>query len=882
MKDTADNLASSKSHILKLWEEQVRRTLPGAKHESRPALRDHIPDFLDYLTEALRFGISSVRPEIVSFAHHHGAERALLSSYTVEEALGEYNILRKVIFRELETYRPITPDERDIIYEAINLGLSKAAAEYTDMQLRRIEKSEQKFRLLFSHAPVGIAEVDNEEIRFTRVNPKYCEMLGYTEEEFIKLKVSDVTLPEDLPEDVEKLKLLKQGKIKGYRREKRYVKKDGTIIWAEISVTSFHSADLEVPFNIAVAIDITDRKIAEEKLRVIQDRFERATSYSHVGVWELDIKTKNIWRNEKHDELFGYKKSADKWTTDLYLSHVHPEDRKCIEQELRKATEIPGRHEWECRVVWPDKSIHWLVLKGETIVDENGRPSKMFGTNYDITDGKSSETMLKESTRRLQQIADIQPLLIGQVGEDYKYKFVNDAYEKWFGIPKKQIVGKPVWDVIGKEAFEDVADFFKRAFTGERVIAEKKLKYKHRGETSVMAVYSPELDETGKVLSVFISVFDVSEQRKILEELQKSEQDFRNLADALPQLVWIADADGRINWYNQRWTDFSGKGIDELEKDGWLSIHHPDYYEKGMAKYCEHMLSGKIWEDTFPMRSKSGEWRWFLSRAIPVKSATGEIRRWIGTNTDITDQKKILDALREETVLRQKFVSTLTHDLRTPLTAAKMSADLIKRKSSDDTLINLSVRISDNLNRANVMIEDLLDASKIRAGQALTPVIQNFNLTDLLEKTLEDLTSIHGDRFVLSAPDELMVWLDPNGIRRVLENLCTNAIKYGSPHENIRIKLEHGTKRLMICVHNEGNPLMNIDKTKLFEPFQRGPDHFIAGKKGWGIGLTIVKGITEAHQGEVSVDSSEEGTTFKILLPIDARINTDDHQRLSN
>lgn len=629
MSTNAENLAKSKLHILKHWEEQVRKSLPGAKFESRPALRDHIPDFLDYLVEALKHGIGSVKPSIVSFAHHHGAERALLSAYTVEEALAEYNILRKVIFHELELNHPISSEDRDIIYEAINLGLSKAAAEYTEMQLRKIEKSEQKFRLLFNQAPVGIAEVEAKEKRFLRVNPRYCEMLGYSENELLKLTAQDITHPDDWEEDSEKLNKLLSEELKAYRREKRYIKKDGTVLWAEISVTSFRSDKGDAPFNIAVAIDITER-------------------------------------------------------------------------------------------------------------------------------------------------------------------------------------------------------------------------------------------------------------RKILEALQKSEQDFRNLANALPQLVWIADATGNINWFNERWVEFSGRNMEELKQNGWESIHHPEYYKKGMLKFCEHMLSGETWEDTFPLQSKNGEWRWFLSRAIPVKNEKGEIRRWIGTNTDITEQKKILDALQEETVLRRKFVSTLTHDLRTPLTAAKMSADLIKRKSNDDILINLSVRISDNLMRANVMIEDLLDASKIRAGQALTPDIQNFNMNELLKKTIEDLTSIHGERFELQATEEVMVWLDPTGIRRVIENLCTNAIKYGSPHDNIRIKLDHGHKRLMLCVHNEGNPLMNIDKDKLFEPFQRGPDHNIAGKKGWGIGLTIVKGITEAHRGEVSVDSSEAGTTFKILLPIDARKTDETENQIFN
>ncbi len=123
--------------------------------------------------------------------------------------------------------------------------------------------------------------------------------------------------------------------------------------------------------------------------------------------------------------------------------------------------------------------------------------------------------------------------------------------------------------------------------------------------------------------------------------------EFLQMANYIPQLAWIADASGWLYWYNQRWYDYTGTTLKDIEGWEWKKIHHPDHVDRVEAKFKKHLITGEDWEDTFPLRSKDGDYRWFLSRAFPIRDAEGRITRWFGTNTDVTEQLEAEQALAE-------------------------------------------------------------------------------------------------------------------------------------------------------------------------------------------------------------------------------------------
>ncbi len=228
-----------------------------------------------------------------------------------------------------------------------------------------------------------------------------------------------------------------------------------------------------------------------------------------------------------------------------------------------------------------------------------------------------------------------------------------------------------------------------------------------------------------------------------------------------------------------------------------------------------------------------------------------------------------IDDLKKEKDLRETFVSAMTHDLRTPITAARMSAQIIRKNPSNIENVHKQItRIIGNVDRIDSMIQDLLDANLIKAGQAVPIQLSECNLKNIAEDTLSDLVVSYGPRFILNVPPNLNYVCSRDGIRRILENLCSNAVKYGSPDTPVIIAMLEDADNVFINVHNQGSIIPQSEIEKLFGQFQRSDAAVNSGQKGWGIGLTLVKGLVEAHRGSVSVVSNgTEGTVFKIKLP---------------
>ena len=176
------------------------------------------------------------------------------------------------------------------------------------------------------------------------------------------------------------------------------------------------------------------------------------------------------------------------------------------------------------------------------------------------------------------------------------------------------------------------------------------------------------------------------------------------------------------------------------------------------------------------------------------------------------------------------------------------------------------------MDRADQMIRDLLDAGRIGAGEKLALQFGTLDLAQVARDTIEELSAIHGDRFILRADQAIEGCWSYDGLRRILENLASNAVKYGVVHRPVTITLRKEAGRVLIEVHNEGNPISSTDQGALFVPYSRTASALSGGQKGWGLGLVLVRGIAEAHGGKVIVESYwETGTTFRVALPLAAR-----------
>lgn len=222
--------------------------------------------------------------------------------------------------------------------------------------------------------------------------------------------------------------------------------------------------------------------------------------------------------------------------------------------------------------------------------------------------------------------------------------------------------------------------------------------------------------------------------------------------------------------------------------------------------------------------------------------------------------------------VREQFTVTLTHDLRTPLTAAMASAELILRHNAGPEISRWAVRVIDNLERADRMIRDLLDASRLGAGERLPFSLEQCDLVTLVKQVIEQLATLHGDRFVLCAPESVKGWWSGDALRRAVENLATNAVKYGSSDQPITITVKAVNGRVIVLVHNHGSYVPIQEQETLFQPFRRHANAQRSGKVGWGVGLPLARGVVESHGGSISIESMPAtGTTFALDLPCDAR-----------
>ena len=376
-------------------------------------------------------------------------------------------------------------------------------------------------------------------------------------------------------------------------------------------------------------------------------------------------------------------------------------------------------------------------------------------------------------------------------------------------------------------------------------------------------VYEPFRDADENVAGILVIAFDVTDIVEARAQAEESERQLRELVDNLPELAWNAKPDGHIDFYNRRWYEYTGTTFEQMEGWGWQAVHDPERLPGIIDRWKESLATGQPFETEFTLRGADGVFRWFLTRAAPVRDAEGRIVRWLGTNANIDDRIRN-DAFKEV------FLGILGHDLRNPLNSILTTARLLTMRGELAPANHKQLtRVVTSGVRMQRMIEQLLDMTRARlaGGIPVTRSAEAVDLSAVVSKVVDETRAANPAREIaLDAEGDCFACVDEDRIEQVVSNLLGNAVTHGASDKPVRIGLSDRGASVALIVHNYGAPIEPAFIPLLFNPFARSTT--TGRSDGLGLGLYISERIVAAHGGRVEVDSSAgAGTRFEVLIP---------------
>jgi PAS domain S-box-containing protein len=418
---------------------------------------------------------------------------------------------------------------------------------------------------------------------------------------------------------------------------------------------------------------------------------------------------------------------------------------------------------------------------------------------------------------------------------------------------------------------------------------------------------SPLIAAAGTLVTALLALvgWQQSRAKERAEEAEAASEDaanrLRQLANSIPQLAWMATPDGSIYWYNDRWYEYTGTTLDQMKGWGWQKVHDPSFLSAVLERWRASLTAGQPFEMEYPLRGRDGQFRLFLTRAMPVRDAQGNIVHWFGTNTDVQYRRdaelslqsyahtletlngtvqQLLESERaaraqaeRESRLKDEFLATLSHELRTPLNAVVGWAHILssgglpadKTRHAIDTILR-NARIQSQL------IEDLLDMSRIISGRVRLEMraVELRSVVEAAVSAVRPTADAKGVRLEITHGDEsCVVQGDANRLQQAIWNLLTNAIKFTPEGGCVSVSLLRQADEFQIAVSDTGMGIAPAFLPHVFDRFRQADGSFTRGHGGLGLGLSIVRSLVEMHAGQVDASSPGvgQGATFTITLP---------------
>jgi two-component system phosphate regulon sensor histidine kinase PhoR len=477
------------------------------------------------------------------------------------------------------------------------------------------------------------------------------------------------------------------------------------------------------------------------------------------------------------------------------------------------------------------------------------------------------------------------------LSQDEIILYSNSQFASMVDLPLSEVIGMPFGEFIPEGC---KAQFKKLMKSGWSADSKGEILLKNNKDRIIpvlLSFTSLELDE-GTSLSVILT--DLSTQKETenqlktkneqleearrnvarmneeLEDIVKdrtkdlllSREYFKYLANNIPVLIWTADMDGKLDYVNQRWCEYTGFDLED-SKTKQTELVHPDDLPACSMAWRNALKNKQKYEQEFRFKRKSdGTYRWHYAEAIPFKDERGHVTAWIGTCIDIDDQKKQLER-------KDEFIGVASHELKTPLTSLKGYIQLIGIQD------NLPATIKSYISKANIsltklqrLVDELLDVSKIKAGR-LEFSRQRFDLTELVAQCVENSRIMYPQYIIKKKlQPNIMIMGNEERIEQVFMNLINNAVKYSPENKTIIVSTETQDTSVIVSVTDYGVGMSEQEQKLVFERFYRVNGNNVL-TTGLGMGLYIASEIIKEHKGEIKVKSKlNEGSVFSFTLPL--------------
>ncbi len=650
-------------------------------------------------------------------------------------------------------------------------------------------------------------------------------------------------------------------------------------------------------------LDITERRLGEKTIRDTAERLSLAQKAGGVGIWDWSAASGLTYWSEEMWALYGVEPRDENPNESFWPDHLHEDDRT---KTLTKVAEILSGSETnfedEFRIVKEGGEIRWIASSATIERSDDGRPTRMYGVNIDITDRKAIEERIRASETQVRMITDSIPALVSYIDRKGRYLFVNRRYTQWFGREEERILGYTMTDVLGPAAVERLRPFIEKALLGERVDFETWLDYKVAGRRFVHVSYVPDLSGKREVSGFYALVTDLTDQRRSEELLRTTEERMKVLTDSFTDYAIIStDPAGIIESWNPGAQNIFGYAEDEIIGVSAEKLFTPEDVksrvpEKEMRNARE---LGRASDERWHMR-KDGS-RFFASGVMAPLFQTGELIGYAKIATDLTEKRlqaenllrayeelenrvrertqelgSANDSLREQTNKRlsgerqrirllQRLVTTqeeerkrIARDLHDQL-GQRLTALRLKLAALSDTCVD-QPELYARVVRLQ-QIAELLDSEVSFLTWQLRPTaLDELGLADAL-RTFVGEWSRHYNKladFHVEGVEELDISSDvETQVYRIAQEALNNVIKHAEA-EGVSVILEKVGRLLVLIVEDNG---VGFDLDSL----ERRPED------KHGVGLAGMRERAELIGGEIEMESTPgSGTTIYLRIPVDA------------